>query len=76
MNEMRECPYMVHYTPIGSTEITPNNQPKSSMDEWNGMGKLGSSNADVALMVWSYWNIICGIVRAHIGLEYPTKFGC
>ena len=38
------------------------------MDEWNGMGKLGSSNADVALMVWSYWNIICGIVRAHIGL--------
>ena len=46
------------------------------MDEWNGMGKLAQkwpispcSNADVALMVWSYLNFICGIVRAKIGLE-------
>ena len=29
---------------------------------------LQCSNADVALMVWSYLNFISGIVRAHMGL--------
>ena len=31
---------------------------------------LQCSNADVALMVWSYLNFICGIVRAHMGLVW------